>query len=51
MWLFLTQPYKWPISVLVQGKGGGGTHHVDLFLGLSLVDPKSAPKSAPKSEP
>lgn len=23
MWLFLTQPYKWPISVLVQGKVRG----------------------------
>ncbi len=58
MWLFLTKPYKWPISFLVQGKGGWfgggtggnspcGTVSRPLIGGLS----KSAPKSGPKSEP
>lgn len=52
MWLFLTQPYKWPISVLVQGKVRGWNSPCgSVSRPLSLVDQKSAPKSGPKSEP
>ncbi len=35
----------------MQGKGGGGIHYVDLFLGLSLVDQKVDQKVHQKVNP